>query len=169
MAGSRGLRRKEPPDAEAMRNNSYWYPWTVESVKSLLQELFDQGHSAAILYGEVYGPGIQPYTYSQKSIAFRAFDLLVDGKFLDYAAFVACCQQHGVETVPLIYRGPFSLSAIKQLSDGASLVGGQQGREGVVVKPAQERQDVKIGRVILKYVGDVYLFGKAAEQDTTDL
>ena len=38
-----------------------------------------------------------------------------------------------------------------------------------VVKPAHERTDVKIGRVILKYVGDVYLFGKAAEQDTTDL
>jgi hypothetical protein len=38
-----------------------------------------------------------------------------------------------------------------------------------VVKPAIEREDPKLGRVILKYVGDHYLFGKAAEQDTTDI
>ncbi len=169
MAGSRGLRRKEPPDAEAMRNNTYWFPWTLAEVNNLLSALFAQGHQTAILYGEVFGSGIQSYTYGQKSIAFRAFDLLIDGKFLDYDAFVACCAQYGVDTVPLVYRGPFSLSTIKQLSDGASLIGGKEGREGVVVKPAQERQDAKIGRVILKYVGDVYLFGKAAEQDTTDL
>ena len=32
-------------------------------------------------------------------------------------------------------------------------------REGVVVKPLVERNDPKLGRVILKYVGDTYLFG----------
>jgi hypothetical protein len=32
-----------------------------------------------------------------------------------------------------------------------------------------ERDDPKFGRVILKYIGDRYLFGKVAEQDTTDV
>ena len=71
--------------------------------------------------------------------------------------------------MPLVYRGGFALATIKALSDGDSLIGGNHGREGVVAKPVRERQDVKIGRVILKYIGDGYLFGKAAEQDTTDL
>ncbi len=169
MAGSRGLRRKEPVDAETMRSNTYWFPWTLAGVETLLKEIFLQGHDQAILYGEIFGAGIQSYNYSQPSIAFRAFDLMIDGNFVDYDEFTAKCEAHGIETVPLLYRGPFSFAKVKELSDGASLVGGKHGREGVVVKVIHERTDVKIGRMILKYVGDVYLFGKAAEQDTTDL
>jgi hypothetical protein len=37
----------------------------------------------------------------------------------------------------------------------------------VVVKPVVERLDPKIGRVVLKYIGDGYLLGN--ESDTTDL
>jgi len=169
LAGSRGLRRSEPADAELMRSNTYWFPWTLDSVQALLTELFLQGHDQAVLYGEIFGLGIQSYQYGQLGIAFRAFDLMVDGAFVDHDAFVALCQTHGVETVPQLYRGPVTLATIKDLSDGESMVGGSHGREGVVVKPAQERQDVQIGRIILKYVGDNYLFSKAAEQDTTDL
>jgi hypothetical protein len=40
-------------------------------------------------------------------------------------------------------------------------------REGVVVKPARERTDPKVGRVILKYVSDTYLFGD--KTDFTDV
>ena len=169
MAGSRTLRRKQPLDTETAHANTYWYPTTLPSVENLLQDLFDQGHNQAVLYGEVYGSGIQSYTYGQKQIAFRAFDLMIDGRFVDYADFVALCAKYAVEIVPLVYRGGFTLSTIKQLSEGKSLVGGAHGREGVVVKPVHERQDSKIGRVILKYIGDAYLFGKAAEQDTTDV
>ena len=169
MAGSKGLRRKEPPDLEAMRLNTYWYPMTLESVDRLLHDLFAQGHNQAILYGEVFGVGIQSYTYAQRGIAFRAFDLMVDGRYLDYDEFIFWCDQHGVETTPLLYRGLFSLRAIAQVADGVSLLGGTHGREGTVVRPVHERQDVKLGRVILKYIGDAYLFSKAGEQDTTDL
>ncbi|MCB0109968.1 MAG: hypothetical protein KDE53_28800, partial [Caldilineaceae bacterium] len=98
MAGSRGLRRKEPDDADAMRSNTYWYPWTVAGVEPLLKELFLQGHDQAVLYGEVFGAGIQSYNYAQPGIAFRAFDLMVDGAFVDYAEFTAKCEAHGIET-----------------------------------------------------------------------
>lgn len=169
MAGSKGMGRKEPPDRDAARLNTYWYPTTLPGVESLLGELFAQGRRQAVLYGEVYGQGIQSYTYGEKGVAFRAFDLMIDGQFLDYPDFVDLCEKHGVEMTPLVYRGPFSLSILKRVSEGDSLVGGAHGREGVVVKPVRERQDVKIGRVVLKYIGDAYLFGKAGEQETTDL
>jgi RNA ligase (TIGR02306 family) len=169
MAGSRGLRRKEPPDRAAAQLNTYWYPLTLPSIENLLRGIFVQGHNQAVLYGEVFGSGIQSYTYGQAGIAFRAFDLMIDGRFVDHDEFVAWCDKHGVATVPLLYRGGYTLATVKQLSDGDSQVGGKHGREGVVVKPARERQDVKLGRVIFKYIGDTYLFGKAAEQDTTDL
>lgn len=169
MAGSKGLRRKQPVDLAVARQNTYWFPTTLPAVANLLNSLFQAGHEQAVLFGEVYGVGIQSYTYAQPGIAFRAFDLMIDGKYVDFEQFEEICQQFAVERVPLIYRGPFSIAAIKQISDGESLVGGKNGREGVVVKPLHERQDAKVGRVILKYVGDSYLFGKAAEQDTTDL
>lgn len=167
MAGSKTLRRKMPVPG-AWEQNTYWYPWTLDSVSSLMADLYAIGHQQSVLFGEVFGKGIQSYTYDQKSIAFRAFDLMVDGQYLSHDKFAYWCNKHGVEMVPLIYRGAYSLDVIKRLSDGPSIVGGTHGREGVVVRPTTERQDSKIGRVILKYVGDQYLFGKAAEQDTTD-
>ena len=36
-------------------------------------------------------------------------------------------------------------------------------REGLVVRPLQERTDPKIGRVLLKYVSDSYLFGEKTD------
>ncbi|MCY7367129.1 MAG: RNA ligase (ATP) [Chamaesiphon sp.] len=169
MAGSRALRRKEPEETIEMVTNTYWFPHTLIGVKKLLEDLQIQGYKQAILYGEVYGHGIQAYTYNQKRMNFRAFDLMLDGKYVDHSIFKSWCDKHQVEQVPLIYEGAFSLEVIKQISDGDSLIGGNHGREGVVVKPIVERDNPKSGRVILKYIGDRYLFGKVAEQDTTDV
>ncbi len=169
MAGSRTLRRQEPEDSILMATNTYWFPHTLIGVKNLLADLQNQGHKQAVLYGEVYGQGIQAYTYGEKRISFRVFDLMLDGKYVDYPIFKSLCDRHQVDQVPLVYEGAFSLEVISRCSDGDSLIGGTHGREGVVVKPMVEREDAKSGRVILKYIGDRYLFGKVAEQDTTDV
>lgn len=169
MAGSRTLRRKRPLTEEDLARSTYWYPHRLPAVTALLDDLWARGYTQAILFGEVYGRGIQAFTYGQNMLAFRAFDVMVEGAYWDYDKFEQLCRQHGVETVPVVYRGPFSLPVIKRLSEGPSLVGGSHGREGVVVKPVSERTDPTIGRVILKYIGDAYLFGKVAEQDTTDV
>jgi RNA ligase (TIGR02306 family) len=169
MAGSRTLRRRQPAEPELMTANTYWFPHTLTSVKNLLAELQSQDYKQVILYGEVYGQGIQAYTYGANRMSFRAFDLLLNGKYVDYDVFKDLCDRHQVERVPLVYEGAFSLEVIKGLSDGDSLVGGAHGREGVVVKPIVERFTLQGGRLILKYIGDRYLFGKVAEKDTTDI
>jgi RNA ligase (TIGR02306 family) len=168
MAGSKTLRRKQPPDAASQARNTYWFPLTIPGVATLLRELFERGHERAILYGEVFGPGIQSYHYGQAALRFRAFDLLVDRGYVDHDVFLAACARHGVDGAPPVARGPYELSVVRRFSEGPSLLGGKDVREGVVVKPATERTNPAIGRVILKYLGDAYLFGKAAEQDTTD-
>lgn len=169
MAGSRTLRRKAP-SAEALRQNIYWFPWSLYPVKRLLEALAtDRAQRQAILYGEVFGPGIQAYTYGQNRPGFRAFDLMVDGQYLAHGVFQALCDEHDVPTVPLVGIVPYRLETVKTLSEGPSLIGGTHGREGVVVKPLVERTHPAVGRVVLKYVSDTYLFGKAAEQDTTDI
>jgi RNA ligase (TIGR02306 family) len=165
MAGSRTLRRKRP-DGDAFATNTYWFPWSLAQVQALMQALAAAGHRQAVLYGEVHGRGVQSYDYGQKGLAYRAFDLMLDGIYVDRATFEDWCARYGIPTVPLIYRGPFALEAIRAVADGASLLGGAHGREGVVVRPLVERSDPALGRVILKYVGDAYLFGQ--KHDFTD-
>lgn len=161
MAGSRGLRRKEPED---YTRNTYWFPWTLAPVAQLLNALGAQ-HEQVILFGEVYGQGVQSFRYGRSDIGFRAFDLLVDGRYLDYERFLATCGEHGVEVVPELARIPYSLEAVKPFASGRAFAGDHI-REGVVVKPLVERTDPEIGRVILKYISDDYLLG--AHEDFTD-
>jgi len=166
VAGSKTARRQRPAD-DKLATDLYWHPWSVPAVRALLEDSA-RDHRQVILFGEVYGK-VQSLRYGvTNGIAFRAFDLLIDGKYVDYDDFVSACKGHGMPTVPLIDRGPFDLSRIRALADGqTTMPGADHIREGVVVKPAKERIDPKIGRVVLKYIGDAYLFGN--ESDTDDV
>jgi hypothetical protein len=86
--------------------------------------------------------------------------LLIDGSFVDFDEFADLCNQFSVEIAPVLYRGPFSLKAIKEVSDGPTTVGDGNIREGVVVRPVKERTHPRVGRLVMKYVGDEYLLSK---------
>jgi len=158
MAGSMSVRRVRP---EVLAGSVYWGPMAIEGVRNLIEAL-GENHRQVILFGEVFGSKIQNLGYGQEKgiLGFRAFDLLVDGKYLGFDRFVDLCTEFGVPTVPLLYRGPFDLSIIKAHSEGNTTLGADHIREGVVVKPVVERVDPKVGRVCLKYIGDQYLFAK---------
>jgi RNA ligase (TIGR02306 family) len=166
MAGSHGLRRKRPETIAP--GDLYWFPWTLEAVRNLLNDIAKASRQA-ILFGEVYGR-VQSLHYGlENGIGFRAFDLLVDGKYADYELFKRSCDLFGVETAPVIYRGPFSLAKIREVSGGRSTIPGADNiREGVVVRPLREKTDPKIGRVVLKYVSDEYLTGKHSDEEVAD-
>lgn len=169
MAGSMGLRRKQPETPEGMAVNTYWFPLTLPAVREMV-ETMGESHRQFILYGEVYGSKIQDLHYGCRgALGFRAFDILADGKFLNADDFFAVCARFGVETVPVLYRGEYSLEKVRELSAGNTTLSDNHIREGVVVKPIVERTDPKIGRVALKYIGDQYLFSKSAERDTYDV
>jgi RNA ligase (TIGR02306 family) len=169
LAGSHGLQRRRP-EPEEMAVNTYWFPATLEPVVKLLDDLSAR-HEVAILYGEVYGAKIQKLHYGRRGgLGFAAFDLLVDERYLDYDEFHDLCARHGVATVPLLDRGPFSLENVRELSAGQTVLPDDHIREGVVVRPARERFDEKVGRAILKYLNDDYLLNaKLADADATDL
>jgi len=169
LAGSHGLQRKRPEPGE-MATNTYWFPATLEPVRSLLDDLRQQA-PVVILYGEIYGSRVQSLHYGRRDgLGFAAFDVLVGEHFLGYDDFAALCAHHGVETVPLLDRGPFSLDWIAALSRGQTTLPGQHIREGVVVRPAVERFDPRVGRAVLKYLSDDYLLNdKLTAADATDL
>lgn len=168
MAGSKGVRRKRPEE-DAFAGNTYWFPFTLLAVKALV-ETEGARHRQYILFGEVFGSKIQDLHYGHKGkLGFRAFDILADGKYLDTDLFLELCARYHVETVPLLYRGAYALETIRTLSEGNTTLADSHIREGVVIKPAIERIDPKIGRTALKYIGDPYLFSKSADRDTHDV
>lgn len=153
-------------DSEKVKHDIYWSPWSIENVRRMLLNLAEGGRNV-VLFGEVYGRSIQSLSYGiekGKGFGYRAFDLMMNGKYLDYDEFASLCTGFGVEMVPVIYRGPFYFEKIKEVADGQSIMpNANHCREGVVVKPVHERTDPKLGRVVLKYIGTEYSLGKHSD------
>jgi RNA ligase (TIGR02306 family) len=167
VAGSMAIRRQQPSDE--MYRNTYWYPWTLEGVQNLLAHLAED-HEQVLLYGEVFGGSIQSLHYGidkGRGLGFRAIDIVVTGRYLDWDRFAELCETFKVATVPVLYRGPYSLDKMKELADGTTMVGGDHIREGIVVRPLIERTDAEIGRAVLKYIGTEYALSK--HSDFTDI
>ena len=154
VCGSNTVQRK------IVEGGTYSFPWGVPGVAEMLAFMSASGAGSVILYGEVFGK-VQVLRYGlPNGLGYRVFDASVDGRYLDYFAMAESCRRFGVSLVPLVYSGPFSIATVADLSRGMSLVDGADNiREGVVVRPAVERTDPSIGRVVLKYVSDDYLCG----------
>lgn len=169
MAGSHGLRRKEPADYS---KNTYWYPLSILAVKTMLEDLAaSNGYKQVVLFGEVFGNVQKKYNYGvPNGIDFRAFDLLIDGKYVEPNVFYELCKHYGVQTVihlEMNYR--YTFEDIKRFAESIEKDPlGDHPIEGLVIRPVVERQDRRVGRVILKYVTDTYLFGKGGS-DYTDV
>ena len=159
-------------DNPIVANNNFWFSWTVPAIKALVEgEYAARNAKLVILYGEIFGSKVQKgfeYNVANGKFGYRAFDLLVDGKYIDTPEFREICIQYGVDIVPELYYGPFSLAKIKELTIGKTLLGADHIREGVVVKPVAERSHPKIGRTVLKYVSDEFLATKDGK-DFTDV
>ena len=139
-------------------SNKSWYKEDVYS-KILFQEKIQEklGMNECI-YGEIVGHNIQKnYTYGCKEgeHKFYAYDVKVDGRWLNAEEFIEFCDKRGFDRVPCLYIGPYSKAVELSHRDGDSTIGGQKIREGVVIKPAVEEITV-CGRKVLKSISDAY-------------
>ena len=156
MAGSHHVRRGE---GDAL----YWSPRQHQGVEALLTWL-SKYHRQVILFGEILGSDVQSLDYGYKGHeGYRAFDLMVDGRYLDFHGFKILCDVYDIPMVPVVTLSPFDFEHTRRLSNGLTHLLASHLREGIVVKPLIERHDPKIGRVILKYVSDDYLLAKHSD------
>jgi RNA ligase (TIGR02306 family) len=166
VAGSHKLRIKEPDDKK-YETNMYWYPYSLAGVKDLLAYLCEKhGSESIILFGEVYG-WVQDLKYGRTKgkVAFAAFDISIQGKYLNWAEFKELCTKFNIPMVPVLKQDAFG--NVRQILDtlisGKTDIKTEEGRdidqvkEGIVIRLVTERTDAKIGRVILKYINDDYL------------
>lgn len=172
-AGSHNTRRKEYDDKGNL--SKYWLPHYIGkdlNPRPMIGMLFDilnqeKAQSSVIVFGELFGVGVQDLTYGQTGISYRIFDVAVDGNYLDFdkvQEYVQPYLEDGLELVPILYRGPYSLAKMDELVDGptticdaANIKTAFKGREGIVIKSVSERFDpIKGGRAILKYISADY-------------
>ena len=160
---------------ENLRKNVYMRVWEsiYESFEEYGMDFYDEVNKVLefgntwYIIGEVYGPGIQDLHYDAKEPTFRMFDIYVgkpnEGKFLSTDELEQVAKRIGIPTVPVVYSGPYSEDVLKEVTSGKSTIGNHL-REGVVIRPKKEREDIEIGRVILKSVSDDYLLRKGGTE-----
>lgn len=176
MAGSHNSRRYEyaANTGDKTYRSRYWFPLPEGEAKydsplaNLIEDILfnEKAENAVIVFGEIFGAGVQDMQYGQKGLAFRIFDISVDGNYLSPDSMFTYCNKFGVETVPVLYRGPYSLAKMDEFVDGPTTVCQAadirepfKGREGIVIRPEKERFNHDLGgdrRVILKYVSVDY-------------
>lgn len=150
--GSHNYLRKEDP------RNLWWQAMEKESLRNVCSLAENM-----LFFGEVYG-NVQDLKYGLgDDIGVRMFDVFdtITMRYLDYPDFYELCERLKVDTVPLLYRGPWS-DDLRSLAEGVTTLGGGHVREGFVVRPVRERWDDRIRRVILKFIGEGYLLRKGS-------
>jgi RNA ligase (TIGR02306 family) len=120
-----------------------------------LEKLLPKGYA---VYGEIVGWGIQKgylYNCGLNQHKFYVYDVMKDGKWLDYDEAVKFCEEIGLTHVQLMYRGPFVIDNIKPFLEKNPI--SNEINEGVCVKPVVDRHSPLMGRVVLKYINPEYL------------
>jgi RNA ligase (TIGR02306 family) len=117
-----------------------------------------------IVYGEIYGKGIQDLTYGLNDVDLVIFDIKVKDKYLNWDAVVDFCQENDLKHVPVLYIGGYFADMLRNCTNGPSLLCPKQMREGCVVKMFEDCNHLKIGRKILKSVSSEYLTRKNATE-----
>jgi RNA ligase (TIGR02306 family) len=119
-----------------------------------------------IVYGEIFGPGIQDLTYGIKEIDMLVFDVKVEGKYLGWEELTAACYAMMLPVVPILYKGFYWDGLEKEYADGTSNFrhAPNQMREGCVMKSIHEENHPMIGRKILKSISTEYLTRKGGTE-----
>lgn len=139
-----------------------------EDGKSIIERVCDFLNCDEPIYilGEVFGAGVQDLTYGGEKADFRIFDVYIgnpgEGVYLNPQEMVFLAANVGIGTVPVLYAGVYSHGVVAHYTDGLETASGKEAhmREGIVIKPAEERRHDEIGRVFLKSVSEAYLLRK---------
>ena len=162
---SKGLAERQLYFKDVEKNKDNIYLKALNSNVRKLMESFNSDNLISV-FGETFGK-VQDLKYGKnQGVDFRAFGIKVGKSFLNYNEFEDLCSKFNIPTVPKVYEGPHSKEALEIHTKGKEQVSGNEAhlREGVVIYPQKEREDIEIGRVILKSVSDNYLTRKGGTE-----
>lgn len=165
MAGSHNVRRKQYTTKGTV--SAYWKPLEMyPQIEEMLREIYLRYQHNVILFGELYGPGMQDLTYGQKDLAFRLFDIAYNINYVDDVVLQDWADHYEIPTVPPLYKGPFLWKTMEECATGSSVIPATATphmREGIVIRPLTEARDLN-GRKIYKLINFDYLNRKGGTE-----
>ena len=109
-------------------------------IKNKLWKFFKENQEFAefenvIIYGEIYGPGIQKnYDYGLDEIEFAGFDITIDGVYESIASSWYSFNRLELPYVPVLYDGPWSQEVQDEYTFNNMIKGTKVPHEGIVIK-----------------------------------
>ncbi len=148
---SRNLDLLETPD------NTLWKVARELKVEEKLRSL----NANFALQGELIGAGIQgnKYKLSGQTVYFFNWFNIDESRYLDFTDFVNQVQSLGWKTVPILHENyPLEndINRLVALSINRSVLNPNIQREGIVIRPLQEKYDLT-GRVSFKVINPEFL------------
>lgn len=141
--------------------NKSWWVDVIKFYPEIIKFCFQ--NRSYILYGEIFGQRVQKLDYgiAGDKLGFRVFDIYnkASGMFLDWDDMEAKAKEFGLPVVPVLYRGAYSPSVVRDYVDGKSHIEtAKHHREGIVIRTPQEhlRRHRNVGRSVLKCISDTY-------------
>jgi hypothetical protein len=109
----------------------------------------DEVGSGVVLYGEIYGAGIQKnYEYGLTDIQFEGFDLTVNGEYLSIqTAYIAIANLLELPHVEELYVGPWNQDIQDSFVFKNFIEGTKVPHEGIVIKEFSGNRK-KVAKVI---------------------
>jgi hypothetical protein len=153
FVGSRTQFRDDPSNVWALTAQKYGLEAKLKAYPNIC------------LFGEVYGE-VQDLDYGvpqDERVRFMAFDAMDirTRKYMSASELLAFCSEIDVPMVPTLYYGPYT-KELAALAEGRTTLEAKHVREGIVIKPIEERTEWGLGRAILKLAGEGYHLRKQA-------
>lgn len=129
------------------------YNWIMDAAETGEWEYIN----SIIVFGEIYGKGVQHLHYGAENKDYRVFDIAVNGKYLHEDAMRYICEQVGLPVVPRLSLGVFTFETLLEMAEGDTTLKDSHIREGIVVRPMVENVTNRGERMIFKVIGGGYL------------
>lgn len=115
-----------------------------------------------LLFGEVFGPGVQHLTYGKKGFDILLFAAIKEGEYLSVPEFIEMCDYNGLPKVNFHKTTFESAEQLRGLADSPSEVTDKHMREGIVVMSAERPEG------IAKVISFDYLTSKKMRKKRTE-
>ena len=153
-------------------------PWARIAKKYALEERLKK-RPMHVVFGEIYGcdetsgAKVQDLTYDAAELSLVVFDvcqLSSNGqpRYLNEDELREFAEQLELPLAPVLFDGPWSQDVLA-FCEGTTILGrSAHVREGFVIRPAVERWSNRIGRVIMKMIGEGYHMRPAGKKASSE-
>jgi RNA ligase (TIGR02306 family) len=143
------------------------FEWACDAIESENDTI-----ESMIIYGEIYGVGIQDLHYGAKEEkGYRVFDICINGRYLSWSILEFLQEEFGLPLVPVLDRGVFDFEQLLEIAQGQTTMADNHIREGIVIRPwhterswGKGEKDPHPKRMIFKLISDAYLLRKGGSE-----